>query len=57
MTPEERTLFERIRQDPVAAREAVAEYVGWYQDPDTIWEGRPRRLMGPSWPGPTCAMP
>ena len=38
MPPEERTLFERIRQDPVAARGAVAAHVGWYQDPDTIWE-------------------
>ena len=38
MTPEERTLFERIRHDPVAARGAVAAHVGWYQDPDTIWE-------------------
>jgi pimeloyl-ACP methyl ester carboxylesterase len=41
MTPEERTLFERIRHDPVAARGAVAEHVGWYQDPDTIWEWEP----------------
>jgi len=29
MTPEERTLFERIRQDPDAARGAVADHVGW----------------------------
>jgi pimeloyl-ACP methyl ester carboxylesterase len=41
MTPEERTLFERIRHDPVAARGAVADHVGWYQDPDTIWEWEP----------------
>ena len=46
MTPEGRTLFERIRQDPVAAREAVAEYVGWYQDPDTIWEGETPAVDG-----------
>jgi pimeloyl-ACP methyl ester carboxylesterase len=39
MTPAERTLFELIRRDPVAARGAVADHVGWYQDPDTIWEG------------------
>ena len=38
MTPEERTLFERIRHDPVAARGAVADHVGWYQDPDSICE-------------------
>lgn len=38
LTPEERTLFERIRRDPVAARDAVADHVGWYRDPDTIWE-------------------
>jgi pimeloyl-ACP methyl ester carboxylesterase len=37
MTPEERSLFERIRRDSVAARPAVAEHVAWYQDPDTIW--------------------
>jgi pimeloyl-ACP methyl ester carboxylesterase len=41
MTPEERTLFERIRQDPVAARGAVADHVGWYEDPDTIWAWEP----------------
>jgi pimeloyl-ACP methyl ester carboxylesterase len=41
MTPAERTLFDHIRQDPVAARGAVAEHVGWYQDPDTIWEWEP----------------
>jgi pimeloyl-ACP methyl ester carboxylesterase len=41
MTPEERTLFERIRHDPVAARGEVAAHVGWYQDPDTIWEWEP----------------
>ena len=41
MTPEERTLFERIRRDPAAARLAVAEHVAWYQDPDTIWEWEP----------------
>jgi pimeloyl-ACP methyl ester carboxylesterase len=41
MTPEERTLFERIRRDPTAARLAVAEHVAWYQDPDTIWEWEP----------------
>jgi pimeloyl-ACP methyl ester carboxylesterase len=38
LTPEGRRLFERIRRDPVAAHEAVAEYVGWYEDPDIIWE-------------------
>ena len=41
MTPEERTLFERIRRDPAAAHGAVADHVGWYQDPDTIWEWEP----------------
>ena len=41
MSPEERRLFERIRHDPVAARGAVAAHVGWYQDPDTIWEWEP----------------
>jgi pimeloyl-ACP methyl ester carboxylesterase len=41
MTPEERTLFELIRRDPIAARGAVAAHVGWYQDPDTIWESEP----------------
>jgi pimeloyl-ACP methyl ester carboxylesterase len=41
MTPAERALFERIRRDPVAAREAVADHVGWYQEPDTIWEWEP----------------
>ena len=38
MTPQERTLFEFIRRDPIAAREAVAAHVGWYENPDTIWE-------------------
>ena len=38
MTPAEPALFERIRRDPVAAHEAVADHVGRYQDPDTIWE-------------------
>ena len=41
LTPEGRRLFELIRRDPVAARRAVAGYVSWYQDPDTIWEGEP----------------
>jgi pimeloyl-ACP methyl ester carboxylesterase len=40
MTPQERTLFEFIRRDPIAARQAVAAHVGWYENPDTIreWE-------------------
>jgi pimeloyl-ACP methyl ester carboxylesterase len=41
MTPEERTLFALIRRDPIAARGTVAEHVGWYEDPDTIWEREP----------------
>jgi pimeloyl-ACP methyl ester carboxylesterase len=41
LSPQERTLIERIRRDPVAARAAVAEHVAWYQDPDTIWEFPP----------------
>ena len=41
LTPEGRRLFERIRRDPIAAHGAVAEYVGWYEDPDTIWEWEP----------------
>ena len=41
LTPEERTLVERIRRDYAAARQAVAEHVGWYRDPDTIWEWEP----------------
>ena len=41
LTPEERTLFERIRRDPVAARGAVTEHVDWYEDPDAIWEWEP----------------
>jgi pimeloyl-ACP methyl ester carboxylesterase len=47
MTPAERTLFERIRRDPVAARGAVAAHVGWYQDPDTIWEWETPAVDGP----------
>jgi pimeloyl-ACP methyl ester carboxylesterase len=47
MTPEERTLFEGIRRDPVAAREAVADHVGWYQDPDAIWEWEPSAVDVP----------
>jgi pimeloyl-ACP methyl ester carboxylesterase len=41
LTPEERTLFELIRRDPMAAHGAVAEHVRWYEDPDTIWEWEP----------------
>jgi pimeloyl-ACP methyl ester carboxylesterase len=41
LTPEERALFERIRRDPDAARGAITERVGWYDDPDTIWEEEP----------------
>jgi pimeloyl-ACP methyl ester carboxylesterase len=41
LSPQERTLVERIRRDPVAARAGVADHVGWYQDPDTIWEWEP----------------
>ena len=41
LTPEERTLSERIRRDPIAAHGAVADRVGWYRDPDTIWEWEP----------------
>jgi pimeloyl-ACP methyl ester carboxylesterase len=41
LTPEGRRLYERIRRDPIAAHGAVAEYVGWYADPDTIWEWEP----------------
>ena len=55
LTPEERTLSERIRQDPLAARGAVADQVGWYQDPDSIcgnWERE-----GPAVDAPILARP
>jgi pimeloyl-ACP methyl ester carboxylesterase len=41
LSSEERALVERIRRDPLAAREAVADHVGWYRDPDVIWEWEP----------------
>jgi pimeloyl-ACP methyl ester carboxylesterase len=47
MPPEERALFERIRRDPDTAHAAVAEHVGWYQDPDSLWEGEPSAVDVP----------
>jgi pimeloyl-ACP methyl ester carboxylesterase len=47
LTPEERTLFERIRRDAVAASGAVADHVGWYRDPDMIWEWEPAAVDVP----------
>ena len=41
LTSEERTLVERIRRDSIAAQGAITEQVGWYEDPDTIWEWEP----------------
>jgi hypothetical protein len=57
LTPEERKLFQLIRRDPMAARGAVTDHVGWYREPDTIWEWEPPAVEVPSWRGPTFEMP